>query len=95
MFWRCRRKGKPAYDPVWRVVGRKRHVLTDTNGRLMRALASPPGLHDSHAGVALLRASRRPWPFLAMWFADRAYTGQRVAETTPVAFAIVSAPEGQ
>ena len=78
-----------------RVVERKRHVLTDTDGRLLLATVSPADLHDSHAGVALLKASRRPWPFLAMCFADRAYTGERVAGATPVTVAIVSAPEGQ
>jgi transposase len=30
-----------------------------------------------------------------MCFADRAYTGERVAGATPVTVAIVSAPEGQ
>ncbi len=88
-------KGKRGYDPARRVVGRKRHVLTDTDGRLLLATVSPADLHDSHAGVALLKASRRPWPFLAMCFADRAYTGERVAGATPVTVAIVSAPEGQ
>ena len=93
-FRRCRR-GTTGYDPARRVVGRKRHVLTDTDGRLLLATVSPADLHDSHAGVALLKASRRPWPFLAMCFADRAYTGERVAGATPVTVAIVSAPEGQ
>ncbi len=88
-------KGKRGYDPARRVVGRKRHVLTDTDGRLLLATVSPADLHDSHAGVALLKASRRPWPFLAMCFADRAYAGQRVAGATPVTVAVVSAPEGQ
>lgn len=56
--------GPRGYDPARRVVGRKRHALTDTDGRLLIAAVSPADLHDSHGGVALLRASRRPWPFL-------------------------------
>ena len=88
-------KGERGYDPARRVVGRKCHVLTDTDGRLLLATVSAADLHDSHAGVGLLKASRRPWPFLAICFADRAYTGERVAGATPVAVAIVSAPEGQ
>ncbi|WP_409567143.1 transposase, partial [Methylobacterium sp. E-016] len=47
------------------MVGRKRHALTDTDGRLLIAAVSPADLHDSHGGVALLRASRGLWPFLA------------------------------
>ena len=87
--------GRRGYDPARRVVGRKRHALTDTDGRLLVAAVSPASLHDSHGGVALLRASRRPWPFLVRCFADRAYTGERVATATPVAVTIVGAAENQ
>ena len=66
-------KGERGYDPARRVVGRKRHALTDTDGRLLLATVSPANMHDSHGGVALLRASRRLWPFLAHCFADQAY----------------------
>jgi len=87
--------GERGFDPVRRVVGRKRHFLTDTDGRLLLAAVSPANLHDSHGGVALLRASRRLWPFLARCYADRAYTGERVANATSISVAIVGAPEGQ
>lgn len=87
--------GERGYDPARHVVGRKRHLLTDTDGRLLLAGVSPASLHDSHGGVALPRASRRPWPFLARCFADRAYAGERVATATPVAVTIVGAAEGQ
>ena len=70
--------GARGYDPARRVVGRKRHALTDTDGRLLVAAVSPADLHDSHGGVALLRASRGVWPFLAHCFADRAYRGDRI-----------------
>lgn len=40
---------------------------------------APADRHDSHGGVALLRAPRRLWPFLAHCFADQAYQGERVA----------------
>ncbi len=87
--------GARGYDPARRVVGRKRHLLTDTGGRLLLAAVSPADLHDSRGGVTLLRASRRPWPFLARCFADRAYAGERVAAAAPVAVTIVGAAEGQ
>jgi transposase len=87
--------GQRGYDPARRVVGRKRHVLTDTDGRVLLAAISKADLHDSHGGVALLRASRRPWPFLARCYADRAYTGERVATATSVAVTIVGAAAGQ
>ena len=87
--------GRRGFDPARRVVGRKRHVLTDTDGRVLLAAVSPADLHDSRGGEALLRASRRPWPFVRRCFADRAYAGERVASATSVAVTIVGAAPGQ
>lgn len=87
--------GCRGFDAAKRVVGRKRHALVDPDGRLLLAAVSPADLHDSHGGVALLRASRRPWPFLARCYADRAYAGPRVAEATPIAVELVGSPPGQ
>jgi putative transposase len=47
-------------------------VLVDTDGRLLLAAVLPASLHDDHGGIALLGASRRPRPFLALCFARRA-----------------------
>ncbi len=52
-------------------------------------------LHDSHGGVTLLRASRRPWLLLARGFADQAYQGESVGTTTAVAVKIIRPQEGQ
>jgi len=68
--------GPRGYDPARRAVGRKRHALVDTDGRLLGAMVSPASLHDSHGGIALLRASRERWPFLKRCFADNAYAGR-------------------
>lgn len=56
--------GTPGCDPARRVVGRKRHALVGTDGRLLAAITSPVLLYDSRGGAALLQASRQPWPFL-------------------------------
>ena len=88
-------KGERGYDPARRVVGRKRHALTDTDGRLLVAAISPADLHDSHGGVALLRASRDLWPFLAYCFADRAYRGERVGTATAIIVEVVEPEAGQ
>ncbi|GJD65776.1 IS5 family transposase [Methylobacterium frigidaeris] len=88
-------KGVRGYDAAKRVVGRKRHALTDTDGRLLMAAVSPADLHDSHGGVALLRASRQLWPFLAHCFADRAYRGERVGTSTTITVEIVEPEDGQ
>lgn len=87
--------GVRGFDAAKRIVGRKRHALTDTDGRLLLAAVSPASLHDSHGAIALLQASRRPWPFLLRCFADRAYAGPRVAGATPVAVTLVGSLPGQ
>lgn len=87
--------GRRGYDPARRVVGRKRHALTDTDGRLLLATVSTADRHDSRGGAALLRASRRPWPFLARCFADQAYRGERVGRATTVIVEIVVPKQGQ
>lgn len=88
-------KGERGYDPARRIVGRKRHVLTDTDGRLLLATVSTADRHDSPGGVALLRASRRLWPFLAHCFADQAYQGKRVGSATAITVEIVRPDKGQ
>jgi transposase len=87
--------GCRGYDAAKRVVGHKRHALVDTDGRLLLAAISPADLHDRHGGVALLQASRRPWPFIALCWADRAYAGPRVATATPVTVEVVGPKPGQ
>lgn len=82
-------RGARGYDAAKRIVGRKRHVLVDTDGRLLLAAVSPASLHDSHGGIALLQTSRRPWPFLALCYADRAYAGPRVATATSVRVEVI------
>lgn len=52
-------EGVRGYDPPDRVVGRKRHALTDTGESLLMVVASPDDLHNSHGGVALMRFHRQ------------------------------------
>ena len=87
--------GRRGYDAAKRIVGRKRHALVDTDGRLLLAAVSPADLHDSHGGIALLQTSRCPWPFIALCYADRAYAGPRVADATPVRVELVGPKPGQ
>jgi hypothetical protein len=62
---------------------------------LLVAAISPADLHDSHGGVALLRASRDLWPFLAYCFADRAYRGERVGTATAIIVEVVEPEAGK
>ena len=53
---------------------------------------SPADLHDSRGGIALLRAWRVLFPFLAHCFAHCAYRGERLGSATAVVVEII-APE--
>ena len=87
--------GARGYDAAEKVVGRKRHIMVDTGGRLLMNTASSAGVHDSHGGTALLSASRRSWPFVERCFADKAYAGKRVAKASPITVEVISATFGQ
>jgi len=52
-------KGERGYDLARCVVGCKRHALIDTAGRLLLITVSTADRHDSHGGIAPLRASLR------------------------------------
>ena len=87
--------GQRGYDAAKKVVGRKRHAMVDTDGRLLLNTASIASVHDSHGAVALLPASRRPWPFVERCFADKAYAGRRVAKASPITVELVGAAPNQ
>jgi putative transposase len=58
-----------------RVKGRKRHIVTDTEGSLLAVLVQPGNLQDVHGAIPLLRIIGRIFPTLRHIFADRVYRG--------------------
>lgn len=57
------------------------------------ALTKP--IQDRDGGAALLRASRRSFPFVEKVFADSGYAGKTVADATNIAVEIVRKSPGQ
>jgi putative transposase len=84
--------GTKGYDGGTKVVGLKRHILVDADGRLLAACVSPADMHDSCAAPHLLHASRRSWPFVETAWADSANRGDRVGDAPPIRVAIVTGP---
>ena len=84
-----------AYDGGKKIVGMKRHVLVDAEGRLLMIVLMPADWSDSRTAVFLLRASRRFWPFIKKLFADRGYAGKKVAKATSIDVTIVTGPKNQ
>lgn len=81
--------GPRGYDAGKKIKGRKRHALVDTDGRGLVLEPHPASIQDRHGGGALLRASRRIFPFIQRVFADSGYAGEQVARATLIAVEIV------
>ena len=50
------------YDADKKVVGRKRHIAVDTDGRLLMVRLTPADLAESAGEVMILDALRKRWP---------------------------------
>ena len=81
--------GPRGYDAAKKVTGRKRHALVDTDGRALLLVPHPASVQDRDGAGPVLRASRRPFPFIERIFADAGYAGERVATATRIAVEIV------
>lgn len=61
------------YDAGKKIVGRKRHIAVDTDGRLLMVHVTPARISDSAGAQAILEAIRKRWPWVKHLFADGAY----------------------
>jgi transposase len=90
--------GPRGIDAGKRVKGRKRHIVTDTEGFLLAALVHEANIQDPHGAVPLLRGLRQRFPQLGHIFADRIYRGEQlrssVADCGPWTIQIVERPPG-
>jgi len=90
--------GPRGTDAAKRVKGRKRHIVTDTQGFLLQSLVHPAQVQDSHGAVPLLRALHGGRPSLHAVLADRVYRGQKLraalSDLGPWTITIVQRPLG-
>lgn len=61
------------YDACKKMLGRKRHAMVDTDGRLLVAQLCAADVQDRDGAVPLLTTSRRSFPFIEFAFADAAH----------------------
>lgn len=71
------------YDAAKRVKGRKRHLVTDTLGLVLRIEVHSAGVQDRDGAALVLDRITRRFPFLERFFADVGYQGPRVAAAAP------------
>ena len=90
--------GPRGIDAGKRIKGRKRHIVTDTEGFLLAVRVHEANIQDPHGAVPLLHSLRRSFPDLAHIFADRVYRGpqlrEAVADCGPWTIEIVERPPG-
>jgi putative transposase len=70
--------GPRGFDAAKRVMGRKRHIVTDTAGSLLAVLVHTGNIQDNHGAVPLLKSIGRAFPKLRHVFADRVYRGDKL-----------------
>jgi putative transposase len=70
--------GPRGFDMAKRIMGRKRHIVTDTEGSLLAVLVHAANVQDNHGAVPLLRIIGRMFPKLRHIFADRVYRGPKL-----------------
>lgn len=90
--------GPRGFDAGKRLHGRKRHIVTDTNGLLLAAYVHPANIQDVHGAVPLLERLRDRFPRLEHVFADRIYRGKQLVSALshcgPWTIEIVERPLG-
>jgi putative transposase len=64
---------KQGYDAAKKIVGRKRHVAMDADGRLLAVNLTTADISDSAGAQPILDAIRKRWPWMKRLFADGAY----------------------
>lgn len=70
--------GLRGYDAGKKIKGRKRHLLTDTNGFLVNAVVHPADIQDRDGAPEVLAGVRSLYPWLRHVFADGAYAGDKL-----------------
>ena len=70
--------GPRGFDAHKMVKGRKRHLVTDTQGFPLALLVHAANIQDNHGAVPLLGALRQTFPTLRHVVADRVYRGDKL-----------------
>ena len=67
-------------DPAKKIIGRKRHIVTDTLGLLLAVAVTAASVHDSYAGTQLLTHVRARHPTITKAWADNGYKTKAIEQ---------------
>jgi putative transposase len=72
--------GLAGYDAGKKIKGRKRHIVTDTQGHLVGLRVHPADIQDRDGAVEVLTSIRALYPWLRHVFADGGYAGDKLRD---------------
>ncbi|MFJ6550657.1 IS5 family transposase [Streptomyces luteogriseus] len=67
-------------DPAKKIIGRKRHIVTDTLGLLLAVAVTAASVHDSAAGTQLLTKIRERHPTITKAWGDNGYKTKAIEQ---------------
>lgn len=70
--------GPRGYDAGKKIKGRKRHIVTDTEGNLVGLIVHEANIQDRDGAPCVLAAIRSRYPWLRHIFADGGYAGEKL-----------------
>jgi transposase len=73
--------GPRGYDAGKKIKGRKRHIVTDTEGHLVGVVVHEADVQDRDGAALVLKGIRYLYPWLRYIFADGGYAGDKLRET--------------
>lgn len=72
--------GPRGYDAGKKVKGRKRHIVTDTEGNVLALTTHTADIQDRDGGVEVIEQACESYPDLARIFADGGYAGNKLRQ---------------
>ena len=70
--------GPRGYDAGKKIKGRKRHILTDTEGNMLGAITHTADVQDRDGAPDVIARTKESFPTLAHLFADGGYAGEKL-----------------
>jgi transposase len=70
--------GSAGYDAGKKIKGRKRHIITDTQGHMLTGIVHPADIQDRDGAVGAVKDLLESFPAIARLFADGAYGGEKL-----------------
>jgi transposase len=72
--------GPRGFDAGKKIMGRKRHIVTDTEGHLIALKVHSADIQDRDGAVGVLASIRSLYPWLRYLFADGGYAGDKLRD---------------